>query len=295
VRRWQAHYGDDATLGLLRWDQTPPPVYARWRALAEPPAWLQPTSWPEFRIIPAGRWSDIEPLLAAGALYLQDPATLAATGLLDPQPGETVLDLCAAPGGKSLLLADLLAAASRRQDGAPNPPDTAGGIGAGRVVAVDLPDERRVGRLRENLAKVQGVDFAVVEADVLQLSPQLLAERGVPSRYSAVLLDAPCSSTGVMRHRVDVKWRLHEADIATHAREQLALLTAAAKLVAGPDEGGGRLVYSTCSLEPEENAGVVEAFLHAASGRFTLEEARHRRPWEDGSDGVSAFRLRRGK
>ncbi|HTT57537.1 MAG TPA: transcription antitermination factor NusB, partial [Opitutaceae bacterium] len=109
VRRWLAQFGAGATASLLSWNQTPPPVYARWRAPREsPPDWLQATAWPGFWLVPAGRWPEVEPLLAAGALYLQDPSTQAPASLLDPQPGESVLDLCAAPGGKSLLLADLL-------------------------------------------------------------------------------------------------------------------------------------------------------------------------------------------
>ena len=285
VRRWQARHGADATLRLLRWNQAPPPVYARWRGPAEAPPWLQPTAWPGFLVVPVGRWADVEPLLAAGTLYLQDPATRMAAGLLDPRRGEIVLDLCAAPGGKSLLLADLLAAAA----GAPaTVPAT-----AGRVVAVDQPDERRLERLRANLAKARGVDVSVVVANVLELSAEMLAKQDLPPAFAAVLLDAPCSNTGVMRHRVDVKWRLHESDLAAQARQQLDLLTAAARLVADPASGGGRIVYSTCSLEPEENEGVVEAFLRAAGGRFALAETRHARPWEDGCDGASAFLLRR--
>jgi len=285
VRRWQAHHGPDAALSLLRWNQTPPPVYGRWRGPVAPPAWLQATAWPDFLSVPVGRWGDVEPLLAAGDLYLQDPATRLAAGLLDPRRGETVLDLCAAPGGKSLLLADRLAAAA----GLPSEALAK----EGRLVAVDQPDERRLERLRGNLAKARGVEVAVVAADVLELGPRLLAGQDLPAEFTAVMLDAPCSNTGVMRHRVDVKWRLHESDLAAHARQQLALLTAAARLVADSAAGGGRLVYSTCSLEPEENEGVIEAFLGAAGGRFALAAARHARPWEDGCDGASAFLLRR--
>jgi 16S rRNA (cytosine967-C5)-methyltransferase len=291
VRRWLAQFGAEATHCLLQWNQTPPPVYGRWRSAfattpaagspaLPPPAFLQPTGWAGFYVVPAGHWPEVERWLADGTLYLQDPATLMAAELLDPQPAETVLDLCAAPGGKSLLLADLLEARTR-QNGA--------GASAGRVIAVDRPDPRRIGRLKENLAKARTTGVALVQADVRKLTPALLEQHGLPAGYSAVLLDVPCSNTGVMRHRVDVKWRLREADIAQHATQQLALLTAAAQLVAP----GGRLVYSTCSLEPEENEGVVEVFLRACGGRLALEQSRHSRPWETGCDGAAAFRLRR--
>jgi 16S rRNA (cytosine967-C5)-methyltransferase len=312
VRRWRAQFGAEATHRLLKWNQTPPPVYGRWRGPVEPPPWLQPAGWRKFYVVPAGHWPEVERLLADGALYLQDPATLIAAELLDPQPGEAVLDLCAAPGGKSLLLADLLEPrADQHGPGAgaslPSAPSAmasataealslANGARIGRVVAVDLPDNRRIARLKENLAKARTTDVALVQADVRKLSARLLKEHRLPAGYSAVLLDAPCSNTGVMRHRVDVKWRLREADIARHAGQQLALLIAAARLVAGPATGsdqGGRLVYSTCSLEPEENEGVVRAFLRVAGGRFLLEQTRHSRPWEEGCDGAAAFRLRR--
>jgi len=310
VRRWLARFGAGATASLLSWNQTPPPVYARWRSLRESrPDWLQATAWPGFWLVPAGRWPEVEPMLAAGALYLQDPSTQAPASLLDPQPGESVLDLCAAPGGKSLLLADLLEQklpAEDASDGAVAglPADlSAEGQAkeealakAGRVVAVDLPDERRIGRLKENLAKARRVGVALVQADVLKLTPAQLEQKGLPTAYPAVLLDAPCTNTGVIRHRVDVKWRLLEADVARHAAQQRALLAAAAQLVeSGPSAGSGpagRLVYSTCSLEPEENEQVVEDFLRAAGGRWTLAAVRASRPWESGCDGGSAFLLR---
>jgi 16S rRNA (cytosine967-C5)-methyltransferase len=203
--------------------------------------------------------------------------------LLDPKAGETVADLCAAPGGKSLLLADLLEQQEKqaRQAGSKV-------AAAGRVVAMDLPDVRRIDRLKANLAKARKTDVVLVQADVLKLSPQLLKDHNLPAGFPAILLDVPCSNTGVMRHRVDVKWRLRASDIGKHAGQQLALLTAAARFLAP----GGRLVYSTCSLEPEENEGVVEAFLRGTHGRFTLEQTRYSRPWESGCDGAGAFLLR---
>jgi 16S rRNA (cytosine967-C5)-methyltransferase len=107
--------------------------------------------------------------------------------------------------------------------------------------------------------------------------------------YPAVLIDVPCSNTGVMRHRVDVKWRLQEGDFAKHSRQQGAMLAAAARLVAP----SGRLVYSTCSVDDVENAKVVDAFLdrHRA---FSLKESAVAVPWVDGHDGAAAFLLQRG-
>lgn len=279
VRRWLTQFGAAATRQLLEWNQHPSPVYARWRLRERAPspeelAWLAPTAWTNFYEVKSGHWPEVEALLASGALYLQDPSTRLAVGLLAPQPGEEVLDLCAAPGGKSVAIAD----AMRVADGAP----------AGRVVAMDLPGPR-IERLKENLAGVTGIDVALIQADVATANPKLFQDHNLPGAYPAVLIDVPCSNTGVMRHRVDVRWRLQENDFNQHARQQLKLLNAASRFVAP----GGRLVYSTCSLDAQENERVVGAFVDRAGGRFSLEKSAIARPWEAGHDGAAAFLLRR--
>src|SRR4030095_5675784 len=175
--------------------------------------------------------------------------------LLAPKPGESVLDLCAAPGGKSLLIADTMK--------------------SGRLVAVDLPGAR-IDRLKENLSRTSGVDVALVQADLLGNLTVALREHRLPDSYDAVRLDVPCSNTGVMRHRVDVKWRLQPGDFKKHPQQQLSLLHAAARLVAP----GRRLAYSTCSIDAEENEHVVRAFLASkAGGPFTLDRSELSYPW----------------
>ncbi len=275
VQRWLVQFGVEKTRALLEWNQRNAPVYARWRDLGStPPAWLKPTKWGNFFDVPQGHWPELETLLRAGKIYLQDPGARLAVELLAPKAGETVLDLCAAPGGKSLLIADAMATG-------PTP--------AGKLVALDLPGER-ITRLAENLSRAGGLDVALVQGDVLFGAEKTLREHRLPEIYDAVLLDAPCSNTGVMRHRVDVKWRLQEGDFRKHATQQLALLHAAARLV-GP---GGRLVYSTCSLDTEENARVVTAFFESrAGGPFKLEKETMSYPWESGHDGAGLFLLRR--
>lgn len=280
VRRWLMQFGAESTRRLLEWNQQPATVYARWRdAAAAAPGWLEPTAWAGYFEVPSGRWGDVEPLLTAGRLYLQDPGTRFAVELLAPSAGETVLDACAAPGGKSLLIADTMKA------GAPAGTTT----GAGRVVALDLPGPR-IDRLKQNLSRVEGVDVALVQGDLLGGEYKLFDDHGLPTEYAAVLLDVPCSNSGVMRHRVDVKWRLQERDFHKHGRQQLALLHAAARLVAP----GGRIVYSTCSIDAEENAQVVKAFFESrAGGPFKLEASTLSYPWESGHDGAGAFCLRK--
>jgi 16S rRNA (cytosine967-C5)-methyltransferase len=275
VARWLANIGRDATIDLLEWDQRPADVILRLIAGTAPPGYLEPTQWAGFYRLKAGGWGEALTLLEAGRAYVQDPATRLAPELLAPAPASTVLDLCAAPGGKSLLLASMV------------------GTG-GCVVSVDQPGAR-IARLEQNAARHRaahpgGARIEIVAADALALDPAGLAARSLPAQYDAVMLDAPCSNTGVLRHRVDARWRLRPSDIAEQSRTQLRLLRAAAAFVAP----GGRLVYSTCSLEPEENAGVVDAFLAEAGAGFTLERSIESRPWETGHDGAGAFLLRRG-
>ena len=271
VKRWLVDFGAAHTRQLLEWNQQPATVYARWRGLAGEavPDFLKPTQWNGFYEVSSGHWPQVEPLLKSGAIYLQDPATRLAVELLAPQPGETVLDGCAAPGGKSLLMADLM--------------------GTGKVVAMDLPGPR-IPRLKDNLSRARGVDVALVQGDLLENPAATLAEHKLPDTFTAVLIDVPCSNTGVMRHRADVKWRLEPRDFDKHGRQQLALLHAAARLVAP----GGRLVYSTCSLDPEENERVVKAFFDSrAGGPFKLAGSVISQPWVTGHDGGAAYLLRK--
>lgn len=270
VRSWLAQFGAEPTRALLEWNQQPAPTYARWRAGGEtPPDWMKPTAWAGFFEIPAGRWTDVEPLLKSGKIYLQDPATRLSVELLGLQPTEVVLDACAAPGGKSLLIADTLQ--------------------QGKVIAVDLPGVR-IDRLTENLSRLPAtVGVALVQADLRENIGPVLKEHGLPREFQAVLLDVPCSNTGVMRHRVDVKWRLQEGDFRKHPQQQRALLASVSRLVGR----GGRMVYSTCSIDTEENEHVVKGFLADRHGQWVLEKQAIARPWEAGHDGAAAFLLRR--
>lgn len=286
VTRWLREFGADATRSLLEWNQQPAKVYARWRATGEEvPAMLKPTQWAGFFEVESGKWTKVEPLLKSGKLYLQDPGTRLAVGLLAPRAGETVLDVCAAPGGKSLLIADTMKALAGVGAGT----EAAAAAPAGKVIAMDLPGAR-IDRLKENLARANGVDVALVQADVLAEPVMALREHALPESFSAVLIDVPCSNTGVMRHRADVKWRLQEGDFKKHPKQQLALLHAAARLVAP----GGRLVYSTCSIDAAENERVVTEFFNSrAGGPFKLETSVQSFPWVTGHDGAAAFLLRR--
>ncbi|HVT71814.1 MAG TPA: transcription antitermination factor NusB [Lacunisphaera sp.] len=276
VERWIGQFGAAATRALLEWNQDPAAVFARWRGEEAPPEFLAPTGWQGFHEVKAGHWAEIRRLAADGALYLQDPSTRLAVEVLAPQAGELILDACAAPGGKALQIADLMR--------------------TGRLVALDLPaspgeTDKRLGRLKENLAHApQGIEVALVEADLVKVGTAFYRNLNLPEAYDAVLVDAPCSNTGVMRHRVDVKWRLQAGDFARHAGQQLQMLEAAARLV----KPGGRLVYSTCSIDAEENDGVSRRFLASPAGAaWRLERSVQAFPWVDRHDGAGVFRFRR--
>lgn len=165
------------------------------------------------------------PAYGEGRWWVQDAAAAVPARLLAIQPGESALDLCAAPGGKTLQLAAAGAA----------------------VTAVDR-SASRLKRLSENLART-GLDAEIVAADVGVWNDQ--------RHFDAVLLDAPCTSTGTFRRHPDVLWATRPADIATLSQVQARLLAAAARRV----RPGGRLVYCVCSLEPEEGEAQAELFL----------------------------------
>ena len=197
------------------------------------------------------------PIFQQGLFYIQDPSTLLAVRELNPQPGETILDLCAAPGGKLTHIAQLMR-------------------NAGQLVAHDTSPDR-LQLIEENCARL-GVTIAQA------VLPSSLS--ALPSTFDRVLVDAPCSNTGVMRRRVDLRWRIRPEEIDRLRATQLDLLRQAAALL----KPGGTLVYSTCSLEPEENENVIREFLSRELW-FQLESQRELIPFADGTDGAYVARL----
>jgi 16S rRNA (cytosine967-C5)-methyltransferase len=260
-RVWAKRFAAAELERLAQLLQEPAPLWIRVRGAALSPAVAAhldaPTEFPAW----AGgcelrKCRDPEAFFAATELrtadfYVQDPSTLAAPILLAVQPGERVADLCAAPGGKSLILAERLA-------------------GAGTLVCADR-SPGRVRRLRENSGDADRVLLAVADA----AKPPFAA-----GTFDAVLLDVPCSNTGVIRRRPDVRWRFSPARAAELGALQFAILAGAAPLV----KHGGRLVYSTCSIEPAENRQLVNRFLAAHPAfRFDREIALLPQPEHDGA------------
>ena len=186
-----------------------------------------------WRITGAG--SLLTELVAEGMLYLQDEASQLVAQVLDARPGQRVLDLCAAPGSKTTQIAD-----QWLNSGAISP----------IIVASDLHEHRL--RTVVSSAKLHGsTSIHCLALD--GLLPLPLAE----SAFDRVLVDAPCSGTGTLRRNPEIRWRISSADIQDLSRRQKQLLFNAARVV----KPGGRLIYSTCSVEPDENENVVQTFL----------------------------------
>ena len=188
-----------------------------------------------------------DPTFAEGWFFPMDEASTLPVLLLDPQPGETVLDACAGGGGKTALLLGALGT-------------------SGRVIALD-PSARAHRRLREASARL-GLDrLLTIQADARQ------ASRLLTRLVDRVLVDAPCSGLGTLRRHPERKWQQRESGLPALARLQLELLRGVAPLL----KPGGLLVYSTCSLEPEETDAVIETFVRE-SPDFASDDSRNSLP-----------------
>lgn len=330
LNRWIARRGKADALRLAQWNNLPAAVFARVNTLRIEPGKLLglwrdegvacapfSRSWiPEnlaFELKNAAGLASL-PSFRQGLFYLQDPSTLLAIEELNPQPGELILDLCAPPGGKTTFIAQKMQ-------------------NRGRIVAHDAKPDR-LALLRENCARLGvtcvevfretgraalprsriSVDSAAQQhpptsdgfmshshrpkATESSCDATTRPLTGNPSthhasritHYDRILVDAPCSNTGVMRRRIDLRWRIRLEEIDRLRKIQIDLLHSAAPRL----KLGGILVYSTCSLEPEENREVVNQFL-AEHADFTLELERELLPFVDGVDGAYVARLSRRK
>jgi len=291
VARWQKRWGLERTAQLLAWNNTPPKTFARvntlktdagkllekWRAENVEYDFVRREQLEENLVFELKSHPPLAGLesFRQGWFYVQDPGTLLAARKLGAQPGETILDLCAAPGGKTTFIAQLM-------------------NNQGRIVAVDNSNER-LKMLEENCARlgVTCVETGRSRGDEALTSKsgmdqRLLTSSPANQQFDRILVDAPCSNTGVMRRRLDLRWRIQPREIERLRTAQLALLKQAAVKL----KPGGILVYSTCSLEPEENQEVVKEFLHEHK-HFKLEEERELLPFTDNVDGAFVARLKR--
>jgi 16S rRNA (cytosine967-C5)-methyltransferase len=284
--RWVARYGESDAANLMRAMNERPPLTLRTNTLRctredlaerlrrDDGLVARATPWaPEGLMVEPGGSPGGWSAFAEGDCAVQDEASMLVVRLLEPRPGEVVADVCAAPGTKTTHLGQLME-------------------NRGRLLALD-PQPGRLGLVREAAGRL-GVSIV----ETLEGSVEALAPRFADS-CDAVLVDAPCSNLGVLRRNPEVKWRRRPEDVGAAAARQRSILAAAATMV----RPGGRLVYATCSLEPEENEEVVGTILTSGSGLRPDPPATFPLPLEGhglrclphlhGTDGFTAFRLRR--
>jgi 16S rRNA (cytosine967-C5)-methyltransferase len=244
THRWVDRHGIDEVRRLGFWFAGPAPLTLRvnalrttrdemLQALQEAGHAAEPAEHPlSVRVREAANVRDL-PGYAQGWFAVQDQSATRVAEAVAPRPGDLVLDLCAAPGGKTTHLAELM------QD-------------RGRVVACDI-DEGRLATLRELAGRL---GLSCIET---RLMNAMRPDDAPAGPFDAVLVDVPCSNTGVLGRRPEVRWRLKPAELLHLVRLQTQLLMQAAERV----RPGGTIVYSTCSIEPEENGSVVRAALRA--------------------------------
>lgn len=291
VARWLDRYGFDAAADWTRFNNGIPPVTLRPNlaristsdlaaALAACDIRTTPARHAPHGLHVGAGDPAATPLAAKGLFVIQDEASQLILELVSPHARGTILDLCASPGNKTAGLAasrlEVPASSGRRQDD-----------GDALIVACDHRPHR-VSLLTRTRERLGLSNVAVVRLDATAPLP-------FGERFDHVLIDAPCSGLGIIRRDPDIKWRREPNDLQTFAERQLAMLRRAAACV----RRGGRIVYSTCSSEPEENEDVVARFLKDRNS-FTLvrPESPVARPFVDDAgyfrtlpfrDGVDAF------
>jgi 16S rRNA (cytosine967-C5)-methyltransferase len=255
--RWYERLGFDVTETWLRFNNGPAPLTLRANRLVLEPSVLahrlkaegvdvRPGRFaPDALLVEAGRPSRASGV-PEGSFIVQDEASQLVGALAASAPGARVLDACASPGGKTTAIAAAM-------------------HNSGLLIACDVR-RRRVDLLRNTVTATGATNVRIVQADLLRPLP-------FSRPFDSVLVDAPCSGLGILRRDPDIRWRRSESDLLPLASAALTMLGSAAEAVAP----GGRLIYATCSSEPEENDAVVSAFL-AGNRTFTRLDARTAAP-----------------
>ena len=276
ARRWLNRYGFEGAEAWEQFNNTAAPLTLRVnrlkaesetiaRVLAEHGVEVKPARYaPDGLIVTSGNPLQT-PLAGTGRFFFQDEASQLVALLGAPEPGMRVLDTCASPGGKTTAMASM--AGDRAE-----------------IVATDLRTAR-IALLRETVEASGARNIRIQQADL---------EAGLPfeAEFDIVFVDAPCSGLGTVRRDPDIRWRRTEEDLVPFARAQLTMIRNAAQAV----RPGGRLIYSTCSSEPEENDGVVSGFLQSSSGfrhvDLNVERPAHFDALHPVLDGTGALRTR---
>ncbi|MFN4179357.1 MAG: 16S rRNA (cytosine(967)-C(5))-methyltransferase RsmB [Armatimonadota bacterium] len=293
VARWVNFWGVEETLSLCQANNEPPPLCIRVnlkyterdlvaRALEFRCRKIEPSPWvPECLRLDTTHDVTKLPGFIGGLFTVQDEGAMVVTYLLEPKPGEIIIDACAAPGGKTTHIAELTK-------------------GEAEVIAVDSHPSR-LKLVEENALRLKLFNIKTVLGDWIELAQQFV------NRADKVLLDVPCSGTGTLRRKVDARWKKSEEQVRQLADLQIRLLEASAPVV----RKGGVIVYATCSLEPEEDEQVIKTFLERHP-EFAVEDPAKFLPAEipdavtgegflrlfphkHNTDGVFAVRMRKVK
>lgn len=258
VERWLARFGNARTVALLEANNRPPRLCCAVLDPREMQLVTESLRREGFEVLP-GRWLDAALALSGGnpseaealrlgKISLQDEASQMVAHLVDAQTGELALDLCAAPGGKTGFLARAVAP-------------------GGRVIAADM-HEHRLRSARELLARTHTTGVSWLALDATQSLP-------FDATFQRILLDAPCSGTGTLARNPEIKWRLQPDDLSRAQRQQSAMLSHALARLGR----GGRLVYATCSLEPEENEQTIREAISQEAGVRIAPGGAALQPW----------------
>jgi 16S rRNA (cytosine967-C5)-methyltransferase len=279
INRWTKNFGKQKTVRLCEWNNIRPKIVVRpnlnrisfdnfMERLKQ--EGIQAVSHPfapdKFIELVQGIAIENIPGYSEGLFYVQDPSTSVPVELLDIKPGHIVLDACAAPGGKTILIAEKLQ-------------------NAGKLIAIDV-DEERVTLLRDNLARLKIRNVSVICGDAT--SDKLSGEISTVQPFDRILLDVPCTNTGVIRRRPDVRWRFSITRLNELVKLQIKLLDCAACRL----KVKGILVYSTCSLEPEECLQLIKDWL-SRNRNFVLVNKVMLFPPETKTDGGFAVALQK--
>lgn len=274
VDRWKSRFTAGRTVRLCKWNNGSPDVVlcinqAR-TTLADYAAMLKekgleaiphPFESRSCLIVPRGVPIPALPGFGDGLFSVQDPSMLTPVKLLAPEPGDRILDACAAPGGKTMLIAEKTGP-------------------TGSLTAMDLREDRLDG-LMENLARMRFDGVKVVAGDAA--SPAAVLDGML---FDRILADVPCTNTGVLRRRADARWRFTLERLKSLLKTQRSILNGLAPFL----KPGGTLVYSTCSLEEEEGGQLVRGWLQGHPD-FFLDREIVLLPPDTGTDGLYAARL----
>jgi 16S rRNA (cytosine967-C5)-methyltransferase len=272
ARLWFEYLGETDARALMAYDNEPGEVALRANTLLTDAATLAgeltvathlDLALPEALVLEGPFDAHDSPAWRAGGFLAQSRAAMHVSRMLDPQPGERVLDLCAAPGGKSTHLAALMQ-------------------GKGEVVAVER-NARRAGLLARTAQRLHAGNVRVEVADAA-------VERPEGAVYDRVLVDPPCSGLGTLQARADLRWRVTPEDVREMVLTQSAILAAGAAAV----RPGGVLVYSTCTISPAENEHQIAAFLDTHP-HFSRSESMTTLPHRDHTAGFFIARLHRAE